>query len=137
MLNISRVTNSVFKSTGSHIPQGIVMKDLAPEIYRQRLIVEGIPVKPINDEEIKKYLSQLSETLDMKTLLPPVTHLSDKFGWAGWIHWESSGAHFYAWEKPRLFFSVDIYTCKAFDNQRAIDFTRQYFQVSEIAYKAV
>ena len=113
------------------------MKDLAPEIYRQRLIVEGIPTKPINDEEIKKYLSQLSDTLAMQTLLPPVTHRSDKFGWAGWIHWESSGAHFYAWDQPRLFFSVDIYTCKAFDNQRAIDFTRQYFQASEIAYKAV
>src|SRR3989344_5763879 len=137
MLNISRVTNSVFKSTGSDIPQGIVMKDLAPEIYRQRLIIEGIPTKPINDEEIKKYLSQLSDTLDMQTLLPPVTHRSDKFGWAGWIHWESSGAHFYAWEEPFPFFSVDIYTCKAFDVKTAVDFTKEFFGAKEIVFKSV
>jgi S-adenosylmethionine decarboxylase len=66
----------------------------------------------------------------MKTLLSPVTHRSDKYGWAGWIHWESSGAHFYAWEKPRLFFSVDIYTCKEYDSQKAVDFTRQYFHAT-------
>ena len=36
-------------------------------------------------------------------LLEPVTHRSDRYGWAGWIHWETSGAHFYAWEQPRLF----------------------------------
>ena len=113
------------------------MKDLAPDIYRQRLVIEGIPLKPINDEDIKEYLSKLSDTLDMRTLLPPVTHLSDKFGWAGWIHWESSGAHFYAWEQPRLFFSVDIYTCKKFDDQKAIDFTKQYFGATKVAYRTV
>ena len=33
---------------------------------------------------------------------------ADGRGWAGWIHWETSGAHFYAWDTPRPFFSVDI-----------------------------
>jgi S-adenosylmethionine decarboxylase len=112
------------------------MKDLAPSIYRQRLVIEGIPLNKINSKNIKGYLSELSDVLDMKTLLPPVTHLSDRFGWAGWIHWESSGAHFYAWEKPRLFFSVDIYTCKKFDDQKAIDFTKKYFNTEEIVSKS-
>ena len=40
---------------------------------------------------------------------------ANQFGWAGWVHWETSGVHLYAWEQPMLFFSVDIYTCKAFD----------------------
>ncbi len=108
------------------------MRDLAPSIYRQRLVIEGIPANPINDEHIKDYLSELSGVLGMTTLLPPVTHKSDKFGWAGWIHWESSGAHFYAWDEPVLFFSVDIYTCKKFEDELAIDFTKKYFQASEI-----
>ncbi len=72
----------------------------------------------------------------MKTLLDPVTHRSDKFGWSGWIHWESSGAHFYAWEKPVLFFSVDIYTCKAFENEHAVAFTKDFFNASKLAHKA-
>ena len=36
----------------------------------------------------------------MNVLLDPVTHRSDRYGWAGWVHWEASGAHFYAWEQP-------------------------------------
>ncbi|MCA9349537.1 S-adenosylmethionine decarboxylase [Candidatus Saccharibacteria bacterium] len=111
------------------------MKDLAPNIYRQRLVIEGYPLKPISDREIKDYLSELSDVLKMHTLLSPVTHRSDKFGWAGWIHWETSGAHFYAWERPRLFFSVDIYTCKKFDIEEATRFTADYFETSSIEIK--
>lgn len=68
--------------------------------------------------------------------MPPVTHRSTKYGWAAWIHWETSGAHFYAWDQPRLFFSVDIYTCKAFDPELAISFTDSYFSPIRIAAKA-
>ena len=51
----------------------------------------------------------------MRQLAEPVTHRSERYGWAGWVHWENSGAHFYAWDSPVPFFSVDIYTCKEFD----------------------
>ena len=71
----------------------------------------------------------------MVTLITPVTHQSDTYGWAGWIHWETSGAHFYAWDQPRLFFSVDIYTCKAFSAARAVDFTQRFFRASEVSYR--
>lgn len=111
------------------------MKDLAPEILRQRLVIEGIPSKIINDEDIKDFLTNLSDVLKMKTLLPPVTHKSEKFGWAGWIHWETSGAHFYAWEDPKLFFSVDIYTCKSFDIKRAIEYTSKHFNSTIIEFR--
>lgn len=113
------------------------MKDLAPEIVRQRMIIEGYPLEAITDSQIKNYLTDLSEILEMKTLIEPVTHRSDIYGWAGWIHWETSGAHFYAWEQPRLFFSVDIYTCKAFDPEKAREFTSQYFKASEIVSREV
>ncbi len=111
------------------------MKDLAPNILRQRLVIEGYPAKVISDTQIKSYLLELSEKLKMKTLLEPVTHRSDKFGWAGWIHWESSGAHFYAWEQPVLFFSVDIYTCKAFDRKTAVEFTSEFFDTKTVEFK--
>ena len=111
------------------------MKDLAPSIYRQRLIIEGYPQEAISDTQIKTYLSQLSKVIDMKELLSPVTHRSDLYGWAGWIHWETSGAHFYAWEQPLLFFSVDIYTCKQFKVEDALNFTRDFFVTQEIVWK--
>ncbi len=111
------------------------MRDLAPEIYRQRLVIEGYPQKPLTDSEIKEYLKQLSDVLGMTTLIDPVTHRSDLYGEAAWIHWETSGAHFYAWDQPRLFFSVDIYTCKEFEAKKALDFTSEFFNTSQIEHK--
>ena len=111
------------------------MKDLAPTIYRQRLVVEGYPKAPISDVQIKHYLSELSVKIDMHQLIEPVTHRSDVFGWAGWIHWETSGAHFYAWEQPLLFYSVDIYTCKAFDPKAAAEFTREFFGSESVEFR--
>ena len=111
------------------------MKDLAPEIYRQRLVIEAHPNKRLNADVIIAYLQQLSDVLDMKTILEPVAHKSDQYGWAAWIHWETSGAHFYAWDQPRLFFSVDIYTCKPFVVDRAIEFTKTYFDLDSVEYR--
>ncbi|MGY1747139.1 S-adenosylmethionine decarboxylase [Blastococcus sp. SYSU D00695] len=110
--------------------------DLAPEILRQRLVVEGVPGAPVDDEQIRRYLSGLSREVEMVQLLEPVTHRSDLYGWAGWIHWETSGAHFYAWEQPRLFFSVDIYTCKAFDPDAAVAFTRDFLAARTIVARS-
>ena len=111
------------------------MLDLAPMIHRQRLVVEGTCPRPIDASTIEDYLSQLSVVTDMTTLIKPVTHRSDMYGWAGWIHWETSGAHFYAWEQPLLFFSVDIYTCKPFDAAEVVEFTARYFDADQIVAK--
>jgi S-adenosylmethionine decarboxylase len=111
------------------------VRDLAPTIFRQRLVIEGTCLAPIGDLTIRHYLRELSRLCEMHLLLEPVTHRSDRYGWAGWVHWETSGAHFYAWEDP-LFFSVDIYTCKAFDVERAVVFTRAFFKAQEIVAKA-
>ncbi len=113
------------------------MRDLAPQIYRQRLIIEGTCPSPVTAEQIIAYLTELSVVCEMNLLLEPVTHRSDAFGWAGWVHWESSGAHFYAWDEPYPFFSVDIYTCKRFDSSQAVEFTERFFDAFEIVAKAV
>lgn len=109
--------------------------DLAPMIHRQRLVVEGTCREPITDERIRSYLSGLSTVCGMKPLMEPATHRSDAHGWAGWIHWENSGAHFYAWEEPMLFFSVDIYTCKRFDAVAASQYTRDSLDAVEVVAK--
>ncbi|HSH61857.1 MAG TPA: S-adenosylmethionine decarboxylase [Acidimicrobiales bacterium] len=112
------------------------MCDLAPMICRQRLVVEGVCSAPIGEESIRTYLSQLSDICGMRSLMEPVTHYSERYGWAGWIHWEASGAHCYAWENPLLFFSVDVYTCKPFDRLEVVDFTARFFEAKQVAAKA-
>jgi hypothetical protein len=110
------------------------MEDLAPEIYRQRAVIEGYPSRPLKATEIKEYLKGLSRAIDMIALTEPVTHRSETYGEAAWIHWETSGAHFYAWDQPRLFFSVDIYTCKAFAVQDAVEYTKKFFSIGHVEY---
>lgn len=111
------------------------MPDLAPTIHRQRLVIEGTCAEPITPDRIRTYLRELSEVTGMVTLLDPVTHRSPTYGWAGWIHWETSGAHFYAWDEPERFFSVDIYTCKAFDETDAAAFTARFFDADRVVAK--
>jgi S-adenosylmethionine decarboxylase len=117
-------------------PEAEEWRDLAPDILRQRLVIEGVPAQPVDDGQIRRYLSALSREVDMVQLIDPVTHHSDLYGWAGWIHWETSGAHFYAWERPRLFFSVDMYTCKAFDVDTAVAFTGDFFAADTLVARS-
>ena len=111
------------------------MVDLAPSICRQRLVIEGVCAKPLEEREIAQYLEQLADVCDMVRLISPVMHRSEQFGWAGWVHWETSGAHLYAWERPVAFFSVDIYTCKAFDVDRVVEFTETFFSTKQLVFK--
>jgi len=107
-------------------------RDLAPDIFRQRLVVEGSCRQPIDGPQIAAYLERLSDVCGMRTLIEPVTHHSERYGWAGWIHWETSGAHFYAWEQPTLFFSVDIYACRRFEPGEVVELTRQFFDPTDV-----
>lgn len=113
------------------------MPDLAPMICRQRLVIEGTCETPISDTDIRDYLVGLSHVCDMRILLDPVTHRSDRFGWAGWVHWEGSGVHVYAWDTPILFFSVDVYTCRMFDMEKAVEYTGTFFGATQIVAKAI
>jgi hypothetical protein len=111
--------------------------DLAPAIYRQRLVVEGHPARAVTAEEISEYLSRLTDVCGMRQLMEPVTHRSDQYGWAGWVHWETSGAHFYAWERPMLFFSVDVYACAPFSPEAVVEFTKGFFNATETVATAL
>jgi hypothetical protein len=112
------------------VPTAQPMLDLAPMIHRQRLVIEGTCERPIDDVTICDYLRALGRVTAMSVLIDPVTHRSPLYGWAGWVHWETSGAHFYAWEQPLLFFSVDIYTCKAFDVASTVAFTADFLRAT-------
>jgi S-adenosylmethionine decarboxylase len=102
------------------------------------MLIEGLRDLPCTAEEIATYLVKLGEGLDMLPLATPFTHLSEKYGWSAWMHWETSGVHFYSWDKrDPVFFSVDIYTCKKFDPEMAVRITGEYFKATQIVSKEV
>jgi hypothetical protein len=61
------------------------MRDLAPEIHRQRLVVEGLVTVPIVEDDSKVYLKELGCLTDLRVLAEPVTNRSPLFGWAAWV----------------------------------------------------
>src|SRR3974390_671440 len=100
------------------------LPDLAPMICRERLVIEGTPKDPITATAITEYLDGLSVLCDMKVLLDPVTHRSDRYGWGGWIHWGGAGGHGSAWEEPLPLFLVGLSTPHTLPPPAAVDAPR-------------
>ncbi len=116
------------------------MKNIEPKVYRQRLVIEARYTIEVNRETVKKYLLDLAKELGMTLNLPePIitsaTGKSDPIhdGYEGVVIWLESGASIYIWEKLN-FLTVDIYTCKPFNAKKAVDFTADFFQTSEMEY---
>ncbi len=113
------------------------MKDLCPDIFRQRMIIEGTCGISINKKLISQYLFNLSKLLKMKAVWGPKVRKNPRYGFSAYIYWEESGCHFYFWYKPYPFLSVDIYTCKKFMPRQALEFTRKFFKIEKIVSKSL
>lgn len=112
-------------------------RNLAPNLVRQRVIIEGTTKKIVKPQQIKDYLNALSSVVDMTVLSEPVAYSAHEDGYGGWIHWKTSGAHFYSYPTYKPLFTVDCYTCKAFSIEKAVAFTEKYFDAIEIVYKEI
>ena len=102
--------------------------DLAPDIVRQRLVVEGTLHNPFPSLSMVRYCKEISTVLDMTLLAEPITDFTKEYGWCAYAHWRESGMHIYSWEnRSPKFFSIDIYTCKKFEDTHVINYTREFF----------
>ena len=118
------------------------MKNICPEIFRQRLIVEGKYTNKPTRADVKKFLVALSKKLKMTIIYGPVIkNVAGDFnpkhkGLEVVLIWAESGASLYIWDRLK-FFTFDIYTCKKFDPEIAVAFTKNFFEAKEIVYKNV
>ena len=115
----------------------VVWKNLAPDLIRQRVIIEGTTEKIVEPEQIKKYLLKSAEITGMEVLSGPFAYSAHDMGYGGWIHWKTSGSHFYSYPTYPPLFTVDTYTCKPFDIKKLVDFTRKYFSAKELVWKEI
>ena len=111
------------------------MKNLEPDIIRQRLTIEAKYKRELKEEDIKNFLLDLGKALKMTIDMEPLVRKVE-VGFYGYVHWVESGCHIYTWEKFD-FLSIDIYTCKHFSVQYTIDFVKEFFQTKEIVYEEV
>jgi len=103
--------------------------DLAPDITRQRAIIEGTLHKAFAPTDMVRYCKEISTVLNMTPVSDPKTDYSEEYGWCCFMHWKESGLHIYSWENRKpTFFSIDIYTCKSFEPKDAARYTEQFFE---------
>ena len=117
------------------------MKNLAPEITRVRLLIEGYFSDPMDESRVRAYLLGIADELGLKVYGTPTIHSpagigSDhNQGFDAFIPLIDSGISLYVWSQQR-FFSTLIYSCKSFDADAACKFTQMYFGASEVEHFA-
>ena len=117
------------------------MKDLAPHILRQRLLIEGIYETAVDTASINKFFQTLLSGLGMTAAGDAIVNSSlgrgkpENQGIEAFIPLIESGVALYTWESSR-FISLIIYTCKAYDNETALSITKDFFQLSKMEYTA-
>ena len=102
-------------------------EDLAPDICRQRMVLEGTLHNTFEPTDMVVYCNDVSKVLDMTPIDSPKLSFAEEYGWCCFMHWRESGMHIYGWDNRNpKFFSIDIYTCKSFDPYHVLAFSREF-----------
>lgn len=114
------------------------MKNLKPEIYRERLVVEGYYTVYLDGGFLEHFLKGLGEAVSMKLIAGPYIFSPDKFselhhGLGGFVAWAESGAVFYSWRGHR-FFTLDVYSCKPFDVDQVLAYVKGKLQSGQLVW---
>ena len=108
---------------------------LAPDIFRQRLLLEGFYERIVSAPVIRTFLLEIAAHLGLRTYGEPVvfapgdgTGRAENAGFDAFVPLIDSGISGYFWTGPK-FLSIVLYTCKGFDEAEAAAFTRSYFAI--------
>lgn len=94
-----------------------------------------------------RYLEELVDRLDMTKMAPPIViHgprdragnelFPDKAGVSGWVPLIESGIQIHSLE-PSHFITIDVYSCRMFDQYQVIQFTQATFQPSRVDHQFI
>jgi len=118
----------------------VAMRNLAPDIPRQRLLIEGFYGVELTRESVGAFLAELAVALGSRAYGEPIVYSPaagsgrpENAGFDAFIPLIDSGIAMYVWSE-RGFFSLVVYTCKPFEPARAVEFVRTALGVTgEIA----
>jgi hypothetical protein len=122
------------------VPKRVLMRNLAPDITRQRLLIEGFYSSLVDRGSVEAYLTGIAARLNLRTYGTPVIHSAagegkpENAGFDAFIPLIDSGISLYVWTKRRFFASV-LFTCKMFDVRNALEFTRNHFRASQLEHR--
>jgi S-adenosylmethionine decarboxylase len=109
------------------------MRNIAPDILRQRLLIEAYYQADIDKNLTENFLIEVAHRLGLRTYAKPIVHVTgdvgENQGFDGFVPLIDSGIAVYVWTEKK-FVSTVLYTCKAFDVGRAVDFVKHYFNTT-------
>jgi hypothetical protein len=110
------------------------MQNLAPDIFRQRLLVEGFYSGDMDEQRVREFLVGVAAHLSLRTYADPIVFSPDSGmgrlenqGFDAFVPLIDSGISTYIWS-ARRFFSVLFYTCKGFPEDAAVGYVREFFR---------
>ena len=111
-------------------PQSASANRLAPEIFRQRLLMEGYFGDAMTEDRLSAYMKGLCAHLNLRAYDQPVIYVpaegmgrAENAGFDAFMPLIDSGVSAYVWSRQG-FFSILLYTCKGFDADAAIAYTQ-------------
>jgi S-adenosylmethionine decarboxylase len=111
------------------------MKNLAPNIKRQRLLIEGYYAIEVDKSIIEKYFNEITHHLNLKMYGDAIIYSPGKDngkkenqGYDAFVPLIDSGISLYVWSYAK-FISLIIYTCKDFDEKEAIEYTKKFWNL--------
>ena len=108
---------------------------IAPEVFRKRLLIEGMFAIEVTEQTIHEYFTTITSGLGLRTYGPPIVHHTSgqgrdvNEGFDGFVPLVDSGIYIGVWLPPS-FVSTIIYTCGPFDEDRAVAIVREFFKLS-------
>lgn len=117
------------------------MKNIAPNITRQRLLIEGFYQIKVNEKTIEEYFKGITNHLNLRMYGKPIIFYpsgmgkEENQGYDAFVPLIDSGISLYVWSSAK-FFSLIIYTCKSFNEKKALNFTKNFFKAKEVEYES-
>jgi S-adenosylmethionine decarboxylase len=112
------------------------LTNIAPEVFRKRLLVEGYFSVEVTEDSLRGYFSRITSGLGLRTYGEPIIHRTNgagkdvNEGFDGFVPLVDSGIYIGVWVNPK-FLSTIIYTCGEFDEKKAISLVEEIFQLSD------
>jgi hypothetical protein len=116
------------------------MENIAPDIFRKRLLIEGYYAIDVDGEVIKSFFSYITNELSLRTYGEPIVHVTSgtgkemNQGYDAFVPLIDSGIYIGVWVNKK-FLSLIIYTCKDFDEKEALEKTKSFFQLTQSEHK--
>ena len=112
------------------------LTNIAPEIFRKRLLVEGYFGVTVTEDSLRDYFSRITVELGLRTYGDPIIHRTSgagkevNEGFDGFVPLVDSGIYIGVWVNPK-FLSTIIYTCGEFDADKAVSLVKDIFRLSD------